>query len=604
HRHRGDLREGRVPVDEEVRLLRPPRRRRGGGVRHSGHHVPSVAHHGHLRDLHRDQHRQAVRRRHPSGDRGRHLAVRRRAVHDVARSGLRPAGRALLLARALPGAEGRVGGGRALLLRHGRDLRRLLHGHRGRGHGRLRGHDLRAVAPRAHVADALRGRAGVREHYVDAVHAPDRRADLRGVRQHHDDAGGPQGVGHALQREPHRGGGGDLRGVRRARNGHGRAVDDPAHHPGVLPGHRAPGLRSDLVRHHHRVRGRDRPHQPAGGHEHVRAPHADPRGEHGDHLQRRAAVHVGRRPAPGHPRRVSVALALAPEHDAMKGGRLDRLSDWLVALRVLACAVAPEPLGARRLAAAVAALLFAVHPLRVESVAWITERRDVLCGLFFLLAVDCYLRAVEGDTRPRRGWYWSAVALAALALLSKAMAVTLPLVLLLLDVYPFRRLGPWRWTRRDVWLEKIPFFVLSAAAAVMAIVAQRSVGTLSDLRALGVFERLGLAAYGLVFYADKTLVPARLAPLYEAPYDYATLTAWFAGSAVVVVAAAVALVRVRRRWPGVVAAAAAFVVMLLPVLGLVHFGLHVAADRNTYFAGLAPAMLAGGVGLRGLRGAR
>ena len=276
---------------------------------------------------------------------------------------------------------------------------------------------------------------------------------------------------------------------------------------------------------------------------------------------------------------------------------------YVVALRVLAAAVAPEPLGARRLAAAVAALLFAVHPLRVESVAWITERRDVLCGLFFLLAVVCYLRAVEGDTRPRRGWYWSAVALAALALLSKAMAVTLPLVLLLLDVYPFRRLGPWRWTRRDVWLEKIPFFVLSAAAAVMAIVAQRSVGTLSDLRALGVFERLGLAAYGLVFYADKTLVPFRLAPLYEAPYDYATLTAWFAGSAVVVVAAAVALVRVRRRWPGVVAAAAAFVVMLLPVLGLVHFGLHVAADRNTYFAGLAPAMLAGGVVLRGLRGA-
>src|SRR3989442_2176277 len=271
---------------------------------------------------------------------------------------------------------------------------------------------------------------------------------------------------------------------------------------------------------------------------------------------------------------------------------------YVVALRVLAAAVAPEPLGARRLAAAVAALLFAVHPLRVESVAWITERRDVLCGLFFLLAVDCYLRAVEGDTRPRRGWYWSAVALAALALLSKAMAVTLPLVLLLLDVYPFRRLGPWRWTRRDVWLEKIPFFVLSAAAAVMAIVAQRSVGTLSDLRVLGVFERLGLAAYGLVFYADKTLVPARLAPLYEAPYDHATLTAWFAGSAVVFLSAAVSLVRVRRRFPGAVAAAAAFVVMLLPVLGLVHFGLHVAADRNTYFAGLAPAMLAGGAALR------
>jgi len=118
-----------------------------------------------------------------------------------------------------------------------------------------------------------------------------------------------------------------------------------------------------------------------------------------------------------------------------------------------------------------------------------------------------------------------------------------------------------------------------------------------------VFERLGLAVYALVFYAAKTLVPTGLAPLYEAPYDYATLTPWFAASAVLVVALAAVLIRVRRRWPGVATAAAAFVVVLLPVLGLVHFGMHIVADRNTYFAGLAPAMLAGGLVLRLLRGA-
>src|SRR5207247_2331619 len=217
-------------------------------------------------------------------------------------------------------------------------------------------------------------------------------------------------------------------------------------------------------------------------------------------------VHVGRRPAPGHPRRVSVALALAPEHDAMKGGRLDRLSDWLVALlvaEVVVIAFFPAFRAGfvswdddtyflnnpyyRGLGPAQLRWMFTVTSGHYMPLTWLTH------GLDYVLWVM------------RRGWYWSAVALAALALLSKAMAVTLPLVLLLLDVYPFRRLGPWRWTRRDVWLEKIPFFVLSAAAAVMAIVAQRSVGTLSDLRALGVFERLGLAAYGLVFYADKTL---------------------------------------------------------------------------------------------------
>jgi len=270
---------------------------------------------------------------------------------------------------------------------------------------------------------------------------------------------------------------------------------------------------------------------------------------------------------------------------------------YVVALRVLAAAVAPEPRAALRVGAAVAALVFALHPLRVESVAWITERRDVLCGLFFVLAILCYLRAVEPGAQPRGPWYWSAVALAALALLSKAMAVTLPAILVILDVYPLRRLGPGRWNRREVWLEKIPFVALSAAAAVLAIIAQRSVGTLSDLRAVGIVDRVGLACYALVFYAWKTLVPTGLAPLYEAPYDYAALRPWFAGSAVVVASAAT-LALLRRRWPGVAAAGAAFVVLLLPVLGLLHFGLHIVADRNTYFAGLVPALVAGGVMLR------
>ena len=274
---------------------------------------------------------------------------------------------------------------------------------------------------------------------------------------------------------------------------------------------------------------------------------------------------------------------------------------YFVALRVLAAAVAPEPRAALRVGAAMAALVFALHPLRVESVAWITERRDVLCGLFFLLAVLCYLRAVEPGTLRSRRWYWSAVALAAMALSSKAMAVTLPAILLILDVYPLRRLGPGRWNRRDVWLEKIPFVALSAAAAVVAIVAQRSVGTLSDLHALGIVDRLGLTCYGLVVYAWKTLVPTGLAPLYEAPYDYATLRPWFAGSAVAAAAAAATLGLLRRRQPGLAAAGASFVVLLLPTLGLLHFGVHIVADRNTYFAGLVPALLTGGATLHVLR---
>ncbi len=113
-RHRGHLRQGRLSVDEALRLLRPAGRRRDRRRRHARHHDPALDHHGHLRHLHRDQHRQAVRgRRHPRHP-GRHAAVRRGAVHDLARSAGGPARRALRLARALAGPQGRVGGGRAV----------------------------------------------------------------------------------------------------------------------------------------------------------------------------------------------------------------------------------------------------------------------------------------------------------------------------------------------------------------------------------------------------------------------------------------------------------------------------------------------------------
>src|SRR5213593_4610372 len=116
---------------------------------------------------------------------------------------------------------------------------------------------------------------------------------------------------------------------------------------------------------------------------------------------------------------------------------------YAIGVRLLGAAKPDEANGVReKLGAAVAALLFAVHPLRVESVAWATERRDVLCGLFYLLAVLAYLRAWRGpaDGAVARRWYWSSVVLFALALLSKAMAMTLPVTLLILDIYPLRRL--------------------------------------------------------------------------------------------------------------------------------------------------------------------
>ena len=117
------------------------------------------------------------------------------------------------------------------------------------------------------------------------------------------------------------------------------------------------------------------------------------------------------------------------------------LAFYFVSLRLLRTAL-PESLETDlRVGAALAALLFAIHPLRAESVAWVTERRDVVSGLFYVLSVTAYLKAVDGVDRVRPQWYWTSIGLFACGLLSKSIVVSLPVVLLALDVYPLKRLG-------------------------------------------------------------------------------------------------------------------------------------------------------------------
>src|SRR2546421_4113841 len=158
----------------------------------------------------------------------------------------------------------------------------------------------------------------------------------------------------------------------------------------------------------------------------------------------------------------------------------------------------------------VAALVFAIHPLRVESVVWVTERRDVLSGLFYLLTILLYLRAREREERGR-GWYWLSVAAFVCALFSKSMVVNLPVVLLILDVYPLRRLGGfvgwWSEPARRIYIEKIPFVLLAAAASAIAVMAQSSVHAAASLAQLSLPGRLVVSAYGLSFYVWKTVVP-------------------------------------------------------------------------------------------------
>ena len=271
---------------------------------------------------------------------------------------------------------------------------------------------------------------------------------------------------------------------------------------------------------------------------------------------------------------------------------------FFVARQILTLALpSPSERGhALTVSTGVAVLVFAIHPLRVESVAWVTERRDVLSGLFYLLTILVYLRACERGERGR-GWYWLSVAVFVCALLSKSMVVNLPVMLLILDVYPLRRLGGtigwWSEPARRVYAEKIPFVLLVLAASAVAVMAQFSVHAAVPLAQLSVPGRLAVAAYGLSFYLWKMVVPVNLSPLYELP---PTVNPWatpFLLSYGLVLAITAVVLALRRRVPGLMAAWVAYVVILVPVHGIVQSGPQIAADRYTYLAGLGWAILAG-----------
>jgi len=254
-----------------------------------------------------------------------------------------------------------------------------------------------------------------------------------------------------------------------------------------------------------------------------------------------------------------------------------------------------------RAAAGLAALFFAVHPLRVESVAWATERRDVLSGLFFLATVYCYLRAVidtDDGARQSRGWLGASVLCFACSLLAKASGVTLPLVLLLLDVCPLGRIT-WlagralRTAPRHVWLEKVPFALLALLAGIVAPLAQSDAAAVASLHAHGLAARAAQASYGLVFYLWKTVWPFDLAPLYEVPPRIDPVAWPFLPSAAVVIALSVGLWIFRRRWPAALACWLSYVVIVAPVLGFVQSGRQLVADRYSYLPCLGWALLVG-----------
>jgi tetratricopeptide (TPR) repeat protein len=226
---------------------------------------------------------------------------------------------------------------------------------------------------------------------------------------------------------------------------------------------------------------------------------------------------------------------------------------------------------------ALVAALFLAHPLHVESVAWISERKDVLSTLFWLLALAAYLRQIR---RPRPLRLLPVALLLTLGLMAKAMLVTLPLTLLLLDLWPLGRLTRGRGLRACL-LEKLPLFALAGAGGALALVAQNRAGSLGTLQAFPLAARVGnaLASYG--WYLGKALWPTDLAYFY--PLQAADRLWAQAGLAGVLLAAAGAAGwRLRRRLPCVAVGLAWYLVTLLPVVGLVQVGLQSHADRYSY----------------------
>jgi tetratricopeptide (TPR) repeat protein len=269
---------------------------------------------------------------------------------------------------------------------------------------------------------------------------------------------------------------------------------------------------------------------------------------------------------------------------------------FLVARRLLALALPAAGAGALRLGGVAAALLFALHPLRVESVAWITERRDVLAAGFYLLTVLAWLRATGAEGGTRRRWYLLSVGLYALGLMSKSMLVSLPLVLLILDVYPLRRLDPRGWRSpagRAVLLEKVPYLALAAAMVAITSATMSATVGVTSFGLYGPAARLAMVAHSLAFYPWKTLAPLDLRPMYELPPTVSLLEPRFLGSVLTVAVITVALVAARRRWPAGLAIWLAYAIMLAPVSGVVHAGPQMAADRFSYLPSLGFAMLLG-----------
>ncbi len=250
------------------------------------------------------------------------------------------------------------------------------------------------------------------------------------------------------------------------------------------------------------------------------------------------------------------------------------------------------------IAAGTTGLLFGIHPVHVESVAWVSERKDLLCALFFLLSVLAYANAVRrmghGAERIRltSGALLPALCFFILALMSKPMAVSLPVVLLILDWYPLNRIRSFK----TIWaagVEKLPFILLSLLSSLFTILAQSEGNSMASLEFVPLSTRMLVAGQSLVVYIQKMLLPLNLMPLYTYPKDVSLFSFKYVSTLLLVMgttAICAGLARKRKFW---LSAWCFYVITLIPVLGIIQVGNQPMADRYAYLPSLGLFLLAG-----------
>ena len=230
------------------------------------------------------------------------------------------------------------------------------------------------------------------------------------------------------------------------------------------------------------------------------------------------------------------------------------------------------------------AALFAIHPLHVESVAWISERKDVLSGVFFMLTLGAYVNYVRKPSLVR---YVTMSSLFVCGLMAKPMVVTLPFVLLLLDYWPLKRIVDLRSARRAI-VEKVPLFLISVASCAVTALAQTR--ALSSLENSPLSWRISNAFVSIFIYLRQMFWPAKLAVFYPHPLDQLPL--WMVVFSIcALVAISLLVVAIGRRYPYVPVGWFWYLGMLMPVLGFVQVGLQGHADRYTYLPQLGISIL-------------